>query len=436
MDRQEQIDRKICGFITFHFVMSGVLWLFSGITFLQGYGAIVSAINWLVFFTWLANIASHIKNRSRRIAIRSYSIFAVLYLLSIVLSLLRDQPLDILLKHDILWTFVYYLPLGLAAFSVKNYTILYEMLYKYSFIITFCCTAVFVNHMLNPFNTYDMTFGYVLLIPTTLHLSWFFNRKHSIVLIVIAILEIVMLLLYGSRGVFVSIAVFFALRFYFFGKRINKGVVIIGVIAVGAFFSYGAPMLLNDYLESQGIYSRTLMAFIDPEYNQTGDREDHWGTGVSLIVKNPIIGYGLGGYYYDFQEVLVKEHPDQQYIYDPIEQVYNKSVATYAGCHSGFLDLLVSFGVLVGLPIALWLIFSIFKVDKRADRNYLELLLLFYSTNIAPNMIISSGLHYKPGCAIYIFLFLYYLQSRKQRAVINKNKELIPKAPNSDAVNS
>lgn len=421
----ERVERKLCGFVTYHFVIAGVIWLFSGIQLLKGYGVIVSIINWLIYFIWLANIIPDILKRSKKTVQKAYVIFFVLYLLSIMLSMIRGMPIDILLKHDALWTFVYYLPVGLTAFSIRNHRTLYEMLYNYSFIITLCCTAIFVNHMMDPFNTYDMTFGYILLVPTVIHLSWFFSRKKTVLLLLISILEIAMLLLYGSRGVFVSIAVFFLLRLYLMGKRMNMGVMIVILTVAVVFFSYGAPKLLADYLESQGIYSRTLMSFIDPEYKQTGDREDHWGTGVALIENNPIIGYGLGGFYYDFQDVLVKKYPDQAYIYDPIERVYYKSVATYAGCHSGFLDLLVSFGVIFGLPLALWIIFTIFKVRSEKDRDFLEMLMIFYSVYIAPNMIISSGLHYKPGVAIYIFLFLHCIKYHKHKLTVKNGRGVL-----------
>ena len=431
--RQEKIDKSISGFITYHFVMSGVIWLFSGILILKPYEPIVSYIYWPLFFIWFAYLLRPVRLLSNGVFFKAYSIFICLYLLGIVICTLRGKPVDILLKHDALWTFVYYLPLGLSAYVLKNYKQLYETMYRYSYIVTICCTIIFVYHVLNPFNTYDMTFGYILLVPTILHFSWYFSHRSDTYVLIIAILEIAMLLLYGSRGVLLSIAIFFLLRFYVFGKRnTHQGIIIFGVILIGLFFGYGAP-LINDYLETQGVYSRTISAFSDMDYDQTGTRNENWNTGLSLIMQKPIIGYGLGGYYYDFHEQHIKNNPDKQYIFDPIIREYKVSTVSYGGCHSGFLELLAFFGILVGLPLAFWIIFSIFKVKKYKNKEFLELILLFYSVYIVPNMIVSSGLHYKPGCAIYLFLYLSFLIKYKNKYEYNNiDRVLLPtSAPKS-----
>lgn len=411
----DRVERSICGFITYHFVMSGVLWLFSGVPALNTFSTIVSLLNWAIYFGWLIKLYPGLKARSYNTINHSYIIFFALYVIAIAISAIRDNPIDIMLKHDALWTFVYFLPIGLTAFSVRNYTALYEMLYKYSFIITVCCSIIFIIHILNPFKSYDMTFGYTLLVPTLFHYSYYFSRSKKLWILLVAIFETLMLLLYGSRGVFIAIAVFFVIRFYFINqKKINKGVIVLVVGLVGIFFIHSGPKLLNDYLESKDIYSRTLMAFIDPDYEQTGDRNEWWAAGVDLIKKNPIIGYGLGGYYYDFHYQIIKNDPSKQYVFDPIEREYYKAVPTYGGCHSGFLELSLFFGVLIGIVIAFRLLFSIFKVKKKTNRDLIELFLIFYSIYIIPNMIVSSGFHYKPGCAIYIFLFLSYIKNLKK----------------------
>ena len=343
-----------------------------------------------------------------------YSFF--LYVIAIVISLLRNNPIDIMLKHDALWTLVYFLPIGLAAYSIRNHAALYKMMYKYSFIISLCCSIIFVVHILDPFRSYDMTFGYTLLVPTLFHYSYFFSRNRKLWVLFVAIIETLMLLLYGSRGVFIAIAVFFVIRFYFLSqKKNNKGIIVLVVGFVGVFFTYSGPKLLNDYLESKDIYSRTLMAFLDPDYDQTENRNEWWVAGFDLIEKNPILGYGLGGYYYDFYNQMIANDPSKKYVFDPIERDYYKAVPTYGGCHSGFLELLIFFGVFIGGPLACWLLLSIFKIKRRSNRDIIELFIIFYSIYIIPNMIVSSGFHYKPGCAIYIFLLLSYIKRLKNR---------------------
>lgn len=406
-----KMERRLSGFITYHFLMGGVLML-TGLPFLTSYSSIASIIAWSIYIIWFLSIIRIIKQRSWSVAINSYFISIFLYSISVCMSLLRGKPVDILLKHDALWTFVYFLPHGLAIYSLKDHLRLYEMLYKYSFIVTICGLAIFINHLINPLNTYDMSFGYILLMPTLIHFSYFLSHKRKVHILLIAIIETLMLLLYGSRGVFISIAVFILLYFFLIKKfKINKGGVFIGVVVFVFFFGYSVPKLLNDYLESQGLYSRTLSSFLDPE--TSSGREDYWGAGVTLITKKPLIGYGIGGYYYDFYEELIKRNPDEQYQFNTVLGEYVENRPNYGGCHNGILELMIYFGVIVGLPLGIWLVTSIFKAKLTNNYYLISLLIIFYSAYIAPSLVGSSGFNYKPECALYIFLILSLLKSSK-----------------------
>lgn len=407
-----QVDHRISLFISYSFILVAINRL-TDLPFLVSYQSMIAQIQWVIYVLWFASLYFKvIRFRTGHLVKRTVFITLLLYAVGILISLVNNHPLDILLNHDLMWTFTQFLPVGFAAYVVNDYKVLYNTLYKYSFVISICCTAIFFNYMSNPFGySYDMTFGYVLLLPTLIHYSWFLNHKKQFWIGVIALGETIMLCLYGSRGDILAIASYFIVR-SLFASQVKKRVVI-PITIIAGFLVFGGLPVVNDYLESQGIYSRTLMILSTQDAKESSGRNEHWDSGVTTIKQSPIIGYGLGGYYYDFYQNLVSKYPDKKYAFDSESGDYRTVTANFSGTHSGFLDMLLFFGIFAGIPIAIWIIKSISKIRYMQASELVELLTITYSIYIITNMTVGGGIHTKPGCALYFFILFSWMHHRR-----------------------
>ena len=72
--------------------------------------------------------------RSRKIVIRSFTLFCIVYFISAILCTIRGESLHLMLGESALLTFAWWIPVGVCACSVKDKDILYEFFLKSSFI--------------------------------------------------------------------------------------------------------------------------------------------------------------------------------------------------------------------------------------------------------------------------------------------------------------
>ena len=423
----EIIDKRLSRFVVLFFVITSINRA-TYVPALEQYQGYIALLLWAIFYLIFFSLFTVITKRATRIFVNAVFILFLCYTFGVVFSVMRDDPVDILLKHDAWWSFMLWLPVGVATYSVSNYKILYETIYKYSYLITFFCSIAFITHILNPFigNYYDMNFSNILILPLVVHVSWLYSRNRSWLILLFSLWELVMMLVYGSRTAVVGLIIFVALSIVFYWKHIRyKGLVVtaLGAVVIGFFVALTA---VNDKLEEYGIYSRTLDLLSQDDYDQTGTRELVWEVSAICINDNPIIGYGLGGYYYKFYREMVKKDPSSAYHYDTKENTYQKSGATFSMAHSGFLEFMLFWGVPIGAFVGIWLIFSIFMVRHIKDDNIKQLMLIFYSAYVLPSMTVAAGVYFKPGCAVYIFLMWYcYTHYAKKQIKAMKMKKKV-----------
>lgn len=369
IERSEKKDRRLSSFISFSFLLVAINRV-ATLPFADSYQQIIAIGQWGIYvYLFIINL-KYILERSRAILLKSYLIFILLYLWSCLYSALRGLSIELIVSHEIVWTLFFFLPVGLSTYSIDNYKILYKSLYKVSYLISFLCIFYSVYRLyINPFgNSYDMAFGYILLVPTLFHCSEF-KKTHSIPILLVILIEIIFLLLFGSRGVVIGILAFLFLGMYLKLKTITAKVKLLVPILVLAVIYVQLPKI-NDFLEYYNIYSRTLYKLASgDDGDETHGRTNHWDVGMDLVYKKPIMGYGLGGYYYDFHNAISIKYPNELYAFDIESGSWVKSGVSVSGTHSGFIDMLLFFGVLVGMPLALWLLLSFFKL-KKIDNRY------------------------------------------------------------------
>lgn len=365
---------------------------------------------YIVYF--IIKVLPIVYKKSRKVLTISYFVFVFLYTISILLVTFRGEKIDWLISQNVIWTFAFWIPVGVSAFSIINYKTLYEVLLKYSYVLTFIFGVVFIKNLLYVSREqamfYNMFFSYLLLIPTILHLSYYLSSKKKYVLL-ISLLEIIMILLIGSRGPLISVIAFIFIKFLTSNKSFSSKIATSILTGLFLIFFYSSFANINTFLiDNYGISSRTLSKFSNRELDvssQLSGRDISWNAALELIEKKPFIGYGLGGDLYPMVELT---------------GVLSDTGSTIHSAHNGFLDLMLYFGIPIGLFFGLWLVFSIFKIRNNYSFQHRELLMITFAVFVLPAMTVGGGVFTKPGIALYIYMILRY----KPINYFNKTKSI------------
>jgi O-antigen ligase len=202
-----------------------------------------------------------------------------------------------------------------------------------------------------------------------------------------------MILLIGSRGAIFCLLSFFLIKYLLSKKTVFFKIIRLILIALTLSIIYFNLGTINNLLITNfNIHSRTLTSFSNKESDQFYNRTPAWLAAINLIEEKPLFGYGLGGDYYPISKLSVL-----------IDNRYGASSP-----HNGFLQLMMFFGIPIGLFFGLWLFFSILKIRKNYSYHHRELLIITFSIFIIPSMTIGDGIFIKPGVALYIYMILKY----------------------------
>jgi len=349
---------------------------------------------YMVYFVY--KVLPIVFKRRKKTLILSYLCFGILYLISAALILNRGEKTDWLLNYYVLWTLAFWIPVGISAYSIYNYKILYDVLMKYSYSLSIILGLVFIKNIIymseEQETFYSMFFSYLMLIPAILHLSHFFSHRKRKTLY-FALAEIIMILLIGSRGAIICLLSFLLFKYLTSNKTLSSKITRLTLVTLTLSIFYFNIGTINDYLiDNFNIHSRTLASFSNKESDQFYNRMPAWLAALNLIEEKPLFGYGLGGDYYPISKLSVQ-----------IDSRYGAGSP-----HNGFLQLIMFFGIPIGLFLGLWLFFSILKIRKNYSYQHRELLIITYSIFIIPSMTIGDGIFIKPGIALYIYMLFKY----------------------------
>ena len=117
--------------------------------------------------------------RASKLFIGSVMLFVLLYLISIVQSTESGYPIDLIISGSAFNTFIWWIPIGVFAYSVYDKKILYHTLLNGSYIITIILTFSLFGHQVVYGNEYNLFFSYSLILPLLLHLNEFFKTKKN-----------------------------------------------------------------------------------------------------------------------------------------------------------------------------------------------------------------------------------------------------------------
>lgn len=227
--------------------------------------------------------------------------------------------------------------------------------------------------------SYSLAFGYKMILPCIVFI-YFYIKKRSILNLILSIAVFGMILLGGSRGQLICIAAFIGImlfRYYRHTNNIRRCIITIFlIICCSIIFLVGVQNILNmvgRILDSLGLSSRTVTALFSGSFTDDNYRFEIWKRAIDAIKENIILGYGVYG--------------DRPFI----------SSLHYAGyCHNIFLELMISFGVPIGMLLSATLVIrSIYILLQKEDNIWIDFFVIMFA--ISFQLLISMSFWYVMG---------------------------------------
>ncbi len=198
-------------------------------------------------------------------------------------------------KSIVFNTLAVYVPIALCVKNIDSIEVLLKKLYIYSY-----PTQIFLLYVAFSFKevsdaTYSMSLGYYLLFQMLICLDHFFSEK-KIVDIAICLIDLIAIVLYGSRGPIVCIAAFFVIKMltsFGFSKG-KKLFLVLSTALLLVLLHYSLDFLISN-LPDKWLKSRTLSMFLSGEFGQDSGRMRIYSDYLKLIRQRPWFGFGIAG---------------------------------------------------------------------------------------------------------------------------------------------
>lgn len=341
-------------------------------------------------------------SRSKSLIVKSLVIFFILFVWSYALITLRGEPAIILIRDIGIPALVFWLPVGIYVCSVKRMEILYHILLRTSYIITFLLVLCFLfrnGAAVSGENAsiYNMFFGYSMAFSSLFQLNEFFRTRKKIFLLLF-LFQVVLILLYANRGALLSVGFFIIYKLIFdqgstIMKVIGIALVIIALATIMLYmqdFASAAVQLLSGY----NIESRTLEKMAMSEIAQSDARDDLRAIAIQMINERPILGWGIGGECYTMG----------------MRYALGAEMSVGFSSHNGILQHMLYLGVFLGNIVNILLILPLFKLHKIRDQYRHGLILICGSAYFITTLWTSCDILLKPAVAIYLYLSYYNMK--------------------------
>lgn len=295
----------------------------------------------------------------KRIDARIFFIISLSLVIILLSWIVFPQNNEFLLVYAI-YFFTICLPLSIYCYTIMDYTILLKKLKNISLAISIVSLGLLITDVTNfiQFNggAYDMSFSYSCLLPCIILINDYSKNKDKYVLVAIFILFIT-ILLYGARGPLYCILVYIALLL--FEKRIKaitKAFILFSATIIILTYKLLVNTLFN-FLFERGIYSRTIDLLAHHELNLLTGRDAIYS---KLIAEFTIHPFAIRG-------------------------IASDRVSTGAYSHNVFLELLYSFGSILGGICIILLVYFVFKsLITRNEIVHKEILIIFLCCGFVP----------------------------------------------------
>ena len=357
---------------------------------------------------------NEVYRRSKKILTSSFAIFIVIYSFSAVLCSIRGEGLHLMLRESAFLTFAWWIPVGVYACSVVDKEVLYRMFVKASYLISILALLMF---FIRPIEIndgaaeYNMTFGNYIMLPILFHINeWL--RKKRIWLLVFLLFEVATVIIYSNRGVLLSLFVFVIYKFAWDNdSRAKKAIAIVVLFVIVYVLFVNSQIIVSgmlSILDTLGLRSRTLEMIIAGSIEDSSGRDDIWRASFKMIEEKPILGWGLGGEYYE--------------LYNAEQGIKGDAANGSYTPHNGLIQNFVNFGIFGGLIANIIVSLPLLNLRKYKSVSTNNLIQIFFCAVAIPTLISASGFFIKPEVAVYLYLFYY---GNKFRNTSYENKRVL-----------
>lgn len=289
--------------------------------------------------------------------------------------------------------FIINIPTFIYLTSIKNVDIFDYILDKSKKILFFINFISLILIILTNNRVYYLGYSYLMSIPTMLYLiSYMKNKKiKDLIIFIIGSLVIVYV---GARSPLLNIGILLVLCVvYLITKRLIKSgkivllFLILSSLIVMLFSLNEILYIIARILLMFGIEGRTIDLLMNNPFSLSG-RNEIYNIMISAIKTRPILGYGFFG-----DRILLEN---------------TSFIGQYS--HNIFLELMVTFGLLVGSLISIYLIYNFVKIifSKNILRpSFIFVILGFVGLYISDSFIISQN--------FIMFLGLIILYAKKEK---------------------
>ena len=323
----------------------------------------------------------YIKKEYRILLVALEIVFGILYLITYLRGYMPQSEAVVYIVSTLLIC----VPCLACVASIENYEILYRGLLYSSLIIS----AIVIYYMFSiaSLTGYTMSASYQLQFTGIIHTNEFFRaKKNQWLYLLLAVLELILIFVKGARGPVLCFAVFIAIKAIseVRNNRTALTFTILGVIAllVAAFNINTIISWTGQQLRIAGFYSRNFDALMTGALLSDSGRGSIQEHAISLIMKNPILGYGVAS------DVTLL---NGNYV------------------HSLFLELIFDFGIIIGFIIFVYI--TIIVIESFMDLNIIrkDLRMIFLINGYV--MLFMSGTYLQ---SVYLFLLLGLAISSKR----------------------
>lgn len=321
--------------------------------------------------------------RSIKSKIGVYTVIAFLFSNLYVITFLRDNLFFSTMIRYIAYLLLICLPFYVLGVSINDFKKVVDYWINNSFLLLLVAsTIIFTRKDAD----YNMHFSYLILLPVLAYLYSFFRDKR-IIHLVFSVYLILLIVFFGSRGPLLCVAVY-VLLFFLCGKTKVAYKILALFAAILTYVNLNNIVsLITRLMGNYGINNRTL-ELLTTNLFYTSGRDRIQFLVIESIRKNWLIGTGPAS---DIK--LIQDYP-----------------------HNIVLELLMDYGVPIGIVILAVLLFLILRV--LFSNNYKNEAIILIAWSIVPLFVSGTYLtSYSFAFTLGVLVYLAKYSNKKERVI-------------------
>ncbi len=283
------------------------------------------------------------------------------------------------------------LPAAICVHLIYDYDRFYTGLIRTAIFISSVNTLFLLSFFLGNYGGAEYSMGYsqALVFPTNVLISFYFKNDRKkltkLVYLVLIATNVLSIIVFGSRGAIVSIVFFTIVLFiksdnYDFNKKVQRIILILVSLLILFVLSKQILQFGIGILNKIGMSSRTLELLVSRGFLADNGRMDIWRVIIDKIKDSPFAIRGINA--------------------DQLLQTGFYHNSNYA--HNLFLELIYSFGILIGGILSVWFINKFIKTLRTNVQKDQEMIRCLFMSSFFPICIWSGSLWTDMYCWVWL----------------------------------